>query len=216
MGILSSLLGASKPKTDYSLLVRNIASSGGKGIVQTKYEVLAQYFQGHAEVIQSTSDMLNVEYRTEDNDYMIFLERERSGGRDTGRTVISVSAKIPINWNAPEIGDVLTHAYKPFIKSRSDAEDVVQAIYMEAESFIIDDSNFGGEMKLGGQSSATVPASLKSFIDGKSPESHRFSGDMDVKMLTQQITQEAGETELRVKVMYGIADAIVREHRLLS
>lgn len=176
---------------------------------------MAQYFRSHAEVIQSTSDMLNVEYRIEDNDYIVFLEPERAGARNTGRTLISASAKIPINWNAPEIGDVLTHAYKPFIKSRSDAEDVVQAIYMEGESFIIYDTNSGGEMKLGGASSATVPASLKAFIDGKSPENHRFSGDMDVRMLTQQITQEAGETELRVKVMYGIADAIVREHRLL-
>lgn len=216
MGILSSLFGTSKPKPNYSKIVSSIVSTGGKGILQTKYADVAQHFQSNAKVIQSTSDMLNVEYKTEDNDYMIFVERERSGGRDTGRTILSASAKIPINWNAPEIGDVLTHAYKPFIKSRSDAEDVVQAIYMEGESFIIHDTNDGGKMKLGGQSSAIIPASLKSFLDGKSPENHRFSGDMDVRMLTQQITQEAGETELRVKVMYEVADAIVREYNLLS
>lgn len=216
MGILSSLLGSPKPKQNYSKLISSIVSTGGKGIIQTKYADVAHHFQRNAKVIQSTSDMLNVEYTTEDNDYMVFVERERSGGRDTGRTIISASAKIPINWNAPEIGDVLTHAYKPFIKSHSDAEDVVQAIYMEADSYIIHDTNLGGKMTLGGASSAIVPPSLKSFIAGKSPETHRFGGDMDVKMLTQQITQEAGETELRVTVMYSIADAIVREHRLLS
>ena len=192
MGILSSLFGSSKPKPNYSKMVSSIASTGGKGILQIKYADVAQHFQSTAKVIQSTSDMLNVEYRTDNNDYMIFLERERSGGRDTGRTVVSVSAKIPIDWNAPEIGDALTHAYKPFIKSRSDAEDVVQAIYMEADSYIIHDTKSGGKMTLGGASSAIIPPSLKSFIDWKSPENHRFSGDMDVKMLTQQITQEAG------------------------
>lgn len=215
MGILSSLFGSSKSKPNYSKMVSSIASTGGKGILQIKYADVAQHFQGNAEVIQSTPDMLNAEYRTDDNEYIIFLERERSGGRDTGRTLISVSAKIPIDWNAPEIGNVLTHAYKPFIKARSDAENVVHAIYMHGQSQFIYDTNSGGEMKQGAESSATVPASLKSFID-RFPEDHQYKVDHDVVMLTEQITREAGETELQIKVIYSIADAIVREHRLLS
>ncbi|MFV1567308.1 hypothetical protein [Phaeobacter sp. JH20_07] len=215
MGILSSLFGSSKPKQIYSKVVSSIASTGGKGILQIKYADVAQHFQDNAKVIQSTPDMLNAEYRTDDNDYIIFLERERSGGRDTGRTVVSVSAKIPIDWNNPKIGDALTHAYKPFIKARSDAEDVVHTIYMHGQSQFVYDTNAGGQMKQGAESSAVVPASLKSFI-GKFPDDHQYKVDHDVVMLTEQVTREAGETELQIKVIYSIADAIIREHRLLS
>lgn len=213
MGILSSLLGTSKP--DYSQLVKNVASAGGKGIIKTKYESLANYFQKHGEIIQSAPDMLNARFKTSENNYVVLLERERSGRRDTGRTIISVKAETPINWNDPKIGDALTYAYKPFIKSRDDAENVVHAIYMHGQSQFIYDTKAGGKMKQGANSSATAPTSLKAFIE-KFPEDHRYNVNHDVIMLTEQITREAGETELQVKVIYSIADAIVREHHLLS
>lgn len=215
MSILSSLFGSSKPKTNYSKIVSNIASIGGKGILQIKYEDVARHFQDNAKVIQATPDMINAEYETDNNHYLVFLERERSGGRDTGRTVVSVSARTPIDWSNPKIGDALTYAYNPFINARSDAEDVVHTIYMHGQSQFIYDTNAGGKLKQGAASSAIVPASLKSFI-GKFPDDHRYKVDHDVVMLTEQITRDAGETELQIQVIYSIADAIVREQRLLS
>ena len=93
MSILSSIFGS--PRPDYSLIVRNVAASGGRGIVESKYEGFAKHLRGRAKVVQSTPDTLQVEGRIGGVEKIILLVRERSGGRDTGRVVISISAKLP-------------------------------------------------------------------------------------------------------------------------
>lgn len=211
MGILNSLFGTSKP--NYSKLISNIVSAGGKGLIETKYDKISSYFQTHGETIQSTADTLDVKYKTAENNYLVFLERERSAGKDTGRTIVSAQAEIPINWNDPKIGDALKSLFKPFITSRNDAEDIIHAIYMHGQSQFIYDSQDGGKMKQGAHSSAPVPSALAAFI-ARFPENHGFKVNHEAIMLTEQITRDAGETELQVKVIYSIADALVREHQL--
>jgi hypothetical protein len=213
MSVIRSLFGTSKP--DYATIIRNVASNGGRGIVDVKYDDFARYLRTYAQVVRSTPDGLEAECRIGEKDHMIFLERERTGGRDTGSTRISISVKISFNWNDPKIGDILIDLYRPFIKTRSDAENAALAVYWTGQNLFVSDTKAGGELKRGSQSSVVVPSALKSFCE-RFPEDpscidHDWIRDLDVNLM-----RAAGQTELQVKVRYAIADAIVREYRLLS
>jgi len=211
MGLLKSLFG--QPPADYSKLIRSIASMGGKGISQTKFEVLSKYFSQNAQVLRSNSDMLLAKFDTDGGTYDVLIERERAGGRDTGRTIVSASTETPVNWNDPKIGDALANAYSPFIKSRKDAENVAHAIIFHGRSQFIYDSKSGGQLVQGAQSSAVIPSALNAFINSF-PDDYSFKVNHDVLTLTEQLTRDAGETEIQIQVIYSIADAIVRAHRL--
>lgn len=211
MGILKSLFG--QPPADHSKLIKSIASMGGKGISQTKFELLSTYFSKNAQVLQSNSDMLFAKFNMDDIIYDVLIERERTGGRDTGRTMVSASTETPVDWSDPKIGDTLANAYSPFIKSRKDAENVVHAIVFHGRSQYVYDSKSGGQIVQGAQSSATIPSALNIFIKSF-PDDYSFKVNHDVVMLTEQLTRDAGETEIQIQVIYSIADAIVRVHRL--
>lgn len=211
MGLLKSLFG--HPPADYSKLIGSIASMGGKGISQTKFEVLSKYFSQNAQVLRSNSDMLLAKFDTDGGTYDVLIERERAGGRDTGRTIVSASTETPVNWNDPKIGDALVNAYSPFIKSRKDAENVVHAIVFHGRSQFVYDSKSGGQLVQGAQSSAVMPSTLDAFINSF-PDDYSFKVNHDVLTLTEQLTRDAGETEIQIQVIYSIADSIVRAHRL--
>lgn len=213
MGILSSLFG--RPTPDYGSLITSVAANGGRGIVQVKYDDLVQYLNRNANVIRATNEALIAESSIGGKDCTIFVDRERSAGRDTGRSTISIAAKTPINWDDPEIGNILMQPYKAHIKSQADASNAALAVYYHGTSEIVYDTRADGEMRQGGSSSAVVPAHLKAFVD-KFPENQTAKMHDWILSLTQNLTAESPETERRVEVIYAIADALVREYRLVG
>lgn len=186
---------------------------GGKGISQTKFEVLSKYFSQNAQVIRSNSDGLLAKFDTDVGTYDVMIERERVGGRDTGRTIVSASTETPVNWNDPKIGDVLAHAYRPFINSRKDADNVVHTIVFHGRTQFVCDSKSGGQIVQGARSSVVIPSALDAFINSF-PDDYSLTVNPDVLTLTEQLTRDAGETEIQTQVIYSIADAIVRAYCL--
>jgi hypothetical protein len=213
LSILGSLFGTSKP--DYAAIIRNVAANGGEGIVDTKYDGFAHYLRTIGKETRSTPDGLEAECSIGQKDHMVFLQRERVGGRDKGSTRISISVKVEFDYNDPNIGDILIDLYRPFIKTRSDAENVALSLYYSGQQIFVCDPDAEGEGRLWEEASVGAPSSLKSFCDrlpeGQECKDHRWIQDLDYNLL-----HTAGKAEVQVRVRYAIADAIVREYRLLS
>lgn len=127
-----------------------------------------------------------------------------------------------IDWNRPDIGELLSTAYDEYCTGYADTCSVAWNVYATATSqYIVDVFTQKGVSSNHTESAVGIPRNLQAFLDANQrdeeyvgPKGRFQEFGHEVVMMTEKLTEQVGDADLRLKVIYAIADAIIRKHNL--
>jgi len=213
MGLLSSLFGGKKP--NYSKILSNVDSSGGRGVVEVAYEGFCEHLRQHGSVLKEDHSSITVEVSHEHQAVLIFLDRV--GGAN--ECLLEMTVVDYLDWKDPETAVHLSKSFDRFIAGRDDAIPVVCSIYIFGTNQYRHDTQSPFS-----ESTAEEPEALKAFLSNAFTEygslTEEFSSMLkninqrEVMDFLEGITVRVRDPDLRLQLIYRIADAVVREHSL--
>lgn len=127
-----------------------------------------------------------------------------------------------IDWNRPDIGELLSTAYDEYCTGYADSCSVAWNVYTAGTSqYIVDAFTQRGVSSDHTESPVGNPRSLQAFLDANErneeyvgPRGRFEEFGHEVVMMTEKLTEQVGDADLRLKVIYAIADAIIRKYSL--
>ena len=130
--------------------------------------------------------------------------------------------KDQIDWNRSDIGELLSTAYDEYCTGYADCCSVAWNVYTTATSqYIVDVFIQKGASSNHTESPVAVPRFLQAFLNANErdeeyvgPKGRFEEFGHDVVMMTEKMTEQVGDADLRLKVIYAIADAVIRKHNL--